>query len=160
MATDAAVRSTGFAMVFSPPVRAYGVPLAIVFCVPCTGWHGRAESKNGQGLNVLLFPYLVPVGVLLASDKKEVYRRSGLEVVPCLRFVETILFGILAAAFGRTARGESLVEELIIYIGILLANALSLALFQCFLQDDGELDAPRASTYSPTRILGRAMDTE
>ena len=107
---------------------------------------------------VFSFPYLVPIAVLF-FDKLE-YRKSGLEIVLLLRFVENVVFGILAAVFGKTACGESLAPELCIYFGLLAANALAIVLFQCCLDDDGKFAAPRSSTYSPNQILGRAMDTE
>ena len=156
LATDAAVRSMGFAMVLCEPVRAYGLPTCITFFLLCTICLCKARDREFC-FNALLVPYVVPALVLLQQDK-EAYRSSNMEIVLLLRYVETILFGILAGTFGETACGNALTRELGIYFGMLVANALSLVLFQCFVDDDGEFNTPRQSTYSPKQILGRPME--
>ncbi|CAE7690107.1 unnamed protein product [Symbiodinium sp. CCMP2592] len=162
IATDAAVRSIGFAMVLSEPVRAYGLPTSITFFLLCNICICRSDVGVHRAEAVFFLPYIVPVYVLL-QDKKA-YRASRMEIVLALRYIETILFGILAGTLGETACGSTLTTELGIYFGMLVANALSLVLFQCFVDDDGEFSTPRQSTYSPGQILGRPMqrmpDTE
>ena len=115
IATDSAVRSMGFAMAFSPNVRSYGIPIAaitFVFCniCPCPVLARKRTEHMGElvanALGVVIFlPYVVPAMFF-------VFKGLGLERVLVLRFLENILFGILAAALGRTACGTSLDHEL------------------------------------------------
>ncbi|CAE7380525.1 unnamed protein product [Symbiodinium sp. CCMP2456] len=146
MATDAAVRSMGFAMVLSEPVRVYGVPRCITFFLLCNICLCKARDRGVRKCSLMMVPYIVPAVVLLQD--KEDYRKSNMEIVLALRYIETILFGILAGTFGQTASGNTLTLELGIYFGMLVAHALSLILFQCFVDDDGEVSTPRQSIQS------------
>ena len=112
--TDAAVRSMGFAMAFSADVRSYGMPIAAVTFVlsivlPC---FLTCRKKRPDRSVVCTFPYLLPIVILLWPSER--IRRSGVEPVLALRFLENIIFGILAAAFGQTACGDSLERELLV----------------------------------------------
>ena len=163
--TDVAVRSMGFAMAFSEPVRAFGTATAGSFFTVCLcyqlcicrrqGTH-RGESRARMGL--VFLPYLIPATPLIFD--KDDYRKTGLEVVLALRYIETVIFGILAGVFGQTACGNSLGVELAVYFSMLVANALALIGFNCFVEKDGTISTPRESSYSPRRILGCAMDPE
>ena len=156
MATDAAARCMGFAMVLSEPVRAYGLPTCVTFFLICSIYPLCLPKKDPA--MVLTVPYLVLLAVLLTTGKQH-YRESGLEIVQALRYMENLLFGILAGAFGQTACGNSLALELGIYFGMLVANAVALISLQCFVDDDGEFRRPRQSTYSPRQIVfGRPME--
>ena len=162
IATDAAVRSLGYAMALSEPVRPYGAPTAGTFFLLCTIYQvcicRRQRCSSDSAFAVVTLPYVIPVVPLVL--KKEQYRKTGLEVLLALRFLETVTFGILAGIFGETACGSGLARELAVYYSVLVANAVALIAFNCCVAEDGTLSTPRASAYSPRRILGRAMDSE
>ena len=138
--TDAAVRSMGFAMAFSEPIRPYGAAVAATTFVACNLYQAWSARKEGEYAALLLLPYVVPAAVM--ADEEE-FRRLGMPVVLALRFVETIAFGILAAVFGKTACGGGLETELAIYFGLLAANALSLITFKCLLDGSGAFSTSR-----------------
>ena len=106
----------GFAMAFSADVRSYGIPTAAVTFVVSNVWQCFAMCRNTDthmDLGIFCFlPYLLPITVLIWP--KEYNRKTGLELVLALRFIEDIIFGILAAAFGQTACGSSLEHELLV----------------------------------------------
>ncbi|CAE6935989.1 unnamed protein product, partial [Symbiodinium natans] len=136
--TDAAVRSMGLSMAFSEPVRPYGAPVAAATFVACVLYQAWSIPRGAGGVcnNLASLPYVVPAAAVIA-DEEEARRKHGMPVVLGLRFLETVAFGILAAAFGEAACGGGLETELAVYFGMLVANALSLITFKCFSDGSG-----------------------